>query len=97
MDWDLRPEQAPGLEITEVVDGFVVQRRDDDRLHFLNSTAVFILESCDGRLRAGELPGLIATAFGLDRAPRDDVEACLTALLREGLLLCPPAPRERLK
>ena len=89
MDWDLRPRQAPDLEITEVVEGFVVQRRDDDRIHFLNPTAAFILESCDGRLRAGELPGLIASVFELDQAPRDDVEACLTALLREGLLVCP--------
>jgi hypothetical protein len=87
MDWELRPRQAPGLEITEVVGGFVVQKRDGDRLHFLNPTAAFILQICDGGIRADEMPELLASAFALERIPRDDVETCLTALLREGLLL----------
>lgn len=90
MDWDLRLHQVRDLEITEVVDGFVVQRRNDDRVHFLNPTAAFILESCDGRIRAGELPELVAAAFELDHAPLHDVETCLAALLTEGLLIIPP-------
>jgi hypothetical protein len=92
MNWDLRFRRAPDLEITEVVDGFVVQRRDHDRLHFLNPTAAFVLESCDGSLRAGELPGLIAALFQLEHPPVGDVETCLTALLKEGLLVDPALP-----
>ena len=87
MDWELTLRQAPGLEITEVVGGFVVQKHDEDRLHFLNPTAALILQMCDGSLRAADLPELVASAFGLERVPRDDVELCLTALLREGLLV----------
>ena len=87
MDWDLCPRRAPELEINEVTDGFLVHQRDRDRLHFLNPTAALVLESCDGTLRAGELPGLVAAAFGLDAPPTDDIEACVTALLREGLLV----------
>ena len=86
MDWNSRPRQASELEITEVVDGFVVQRHGEDRLHFLNATAAFILEICDGSLTAGELPDLVAAAFELEASPRDDIAACLERLQREGLL-----------
>ena len=56
MDWDARFARAPGLEINEVTDGFLVYQRDRDRVHFLNATATLVLESCDGRLTAAELP-----------------------------------------
>lgn len=91
MDWTIRLMQVPDLEITAVVDGFVVQRPGEDRLHFLNPTAAFILESCDGNVRSGELPELVAAAFELDQAPLEDVANCLAALLREGLLIMSPA------
>ena len=87
MDWDARLQRATGLEINEVTDGFLVYQRDRDRLHFLNATATLVLESCDGTLSARELPPLVAAAFELDTSPVDDVAACLTALLREGLLI----------
>lgn len=87
MDWDVCFRRAPELEINEVTDGFLVYQRDRDRLHFLNGTAALVLESCDGTLVAHELPRLVAAAFELDSPPVDDVAACLTALLAEGLLL----------
>ena len=89
MDWNVRPQRSPALEINEVTDGFLVYQSDRDRLHFLNATAVLVLESCDGTLRADELPELIATAFGLASAPTEDIEACITEMLREGLLVVP--------
>ena len=87
MDWDARPLRAPGLEINEVTDGFLVYQRDRDRLHFLNATAILVLESCDGTLAAAELPPLVAAAFDLDAPPIGDVASCLAALLKEGLLV----------
>ena len=95
MDWNTRPRQASDLEISEVVDGFVAQRCGDDRLHFLNPTAAFILEICDGSLTAGELPELVAAAFALEEAPRDDVAACLEKLLQEGLLVGAEPPAQK--
>jgi Coenzyme PQQ synthesis protein D (PqqD) len=89
MDWDLRPRRTPDIELTEVVDGFVVYDPSRDRIHFLNPTAAFVLESCDGEILAGELPALVAAGFQLDTPPVDDVEACLATLLREGLLIRP--------
>jgi hypothetical protein len=87
MDWDLRPLRVQDLELNAVTDGFVVSRPDHDRIHFLNPTAAFILEICDGTLRARDLPELVAAAFQLESPPVDDVETCLTSLLTEGLVV----------
>ena len=81
------PERAPGIEIREVTDGFVVYDPSRDRLHFLNLTATLLLESCDGNLRARELPELLAAAYGLSDLPSSEVESCLAKLLDEGLLV----------
>ena len=91
MDWDLRLQRSPRLEINESTDGFLVYQPDRDRLHMLNATAVLVLEACDGTLRVGELPALIASAFGLATPPAEDVEACIGEMLREGLLIVPEA------
>ncbi len=97
MDWNCCHRQAPELEINEATDGFLVYQRDRDRLHFLNPTAALVLESCDGTLPAHELPALVAAAFALDVSPTDDIAACVTALLAEGLLVASdahgPVPR----
>jgi Coenzyme PQQ synthesis protein D (PqqD) len=87
MEWDFRPLRVPDLELNEVTDGFVVSRPDHDRIHFLNPTAAFILESCDGSLQARELPDLVAAAFDLESPPVTDVETCLKSLLDEGLVV----------
>lgn len=88
MNWDLCPLRASGLEVSEMTDGFVASRRDSNRIHYLNPTAAFILEICDGRVRAGEMPGLVAMAFDLDHPPAADVERCLAELISEGLVAC---------
>ncbi|HUH95200.1 MAG TPA: PqqD family protein [Casimicrobiaceae bacterium] len=94
MDWSLRPERAPGIEIREVSDGYVAYDAGRDRLHFLNATAMMLLELCDGRLQARELPELIAAAYRLSAPPAAEVGACLDQLLAEGLLIhaAPLAP-----
>ncbi len=92
MNWDLCPLRASDLEVSEVTDGFVASRRDSSRIHYLNRTAAFILEICDGRVRAGDMPGLVAMAFDLDHPPAGDVECCLTELIKEGLVACNTDP-----
>jgi hypothetical protein len=95
MDWDMHPERAPGIEIREVTDGFVAYDPARDRLHFLNLTATMLLESCDGSLRARELPELLAAAYQLGEPPVGEVESCIVRLLDEGLLVCRDAPLAR--
>jgi hypothetical protein len=91
MDWQIRFARAPGMEIREAPDGFVVYDPARDRVHYLNRTAALLLESCDGRVAAVELAALLAAAFKLDASPTGDVEACVAALLDEGLLVIVPA------
>jgi predicted metal-binding protein len=87
MDWAMRAERAPDIEIREVSDGFVAYDPARDRLHYLNPTATMLLESCDGNIPARELPELLAAAFRLDAPPVAEVESCLAKLLEEGLLV----------
>ena len=91
MDTNRFLAQAPGLEIREAPDGFVVYDAARDRVHYLNRTAALLLQSCDGTLSAAELPGLLAAAFKLDTPPSEEVETCLARLLDEGLLVAAPA------
>lgn len=86
----LTPKRADALEVREVPDGFVVYDPARDKLHFLNGTAAFVLESCDGATPARALPALVAAAFRLDAEPVGEVEACLRRLLSEGLLVAAP-------
>ena len=86
----LTPRRADALEVREVPDGFVVYDAVRDRLHFLNGTAAFVLESCDGATPVNALPALVAAAFRLDAEPVDEVGTCVQRLLSEGLLVAAP-------
>ena len=83
----MRLERAAGIEVRDAPDGLVAYDAGRERLHYLNRTAALLLESCDGTLTAGELAGLLAAAFELDKPPMGEVEACLSRLLEEGLLI----------
>ena len=83
----MRFERAPGIEIREAPDGIVVYDAGRDRVHYLNRTAALLLESCDGALPVGELPGMLAAAFQLESPPDAAVEGCLAKLVDEGLLV----------
>lgn len=63
------PRRYAGLEIREAADGFVVYDPRRDRLHFLNGTALFILECLDGTTGIQELP-LVAAALPVRTAGR---------------------------
>jgi hypothetical protein len=89
---DSTPRRVPDLEIREVPEGFVVYDPSRDRLHFLNGSAAFVLECCDGATRVEELPALLSAAFRLDADPFDEVEACLARFSAEGLVSIDDAP-----
>ena len=94
---DLSPRRVDGLEVREVPDGFAVYDPATDRLHFLNGTAAFVLESCDGATRIGDLAALMAAAFRLDAEPIDEVGSCVRRLLAEGLLVDSTSPKSARK
>lgn len=79
------PKYIDGLEINQVEDGFIIYQRERDRVHYLNHTAVLILELCNGRNSPGEIARLVETAFGLADAPEKEVNELLAKLKDEGL------------
>ena len=85
-EWSACPRLAAGAEINEVADGYIVYQADRDRVHYLNHTAVLVLELCNGRIRADEMPDLLRQAYDLPARPTDEVAACLTQLFAEGLV-----------
>lgn len=87
---DSLPTRVPDLEVREVPEGYVVYDPAADRLHFLNGSAAFVLQCCDGATRVDEVPELLAAAFRLDADPVAEVEACLARLLSEHLVTIRP-------
>ena len=81
------PQLAPGIEVNEVTDGYIVHQPDRGRVHYLNTTAAIVMELCNGRNAQADLPRLLQLAYGLSVPPAAEVEECLTTLHREGLIL----------
>src|SRR5690349_7964285 len=86
MDWEAHPRRAADIEINPVPDGYIIYQPARDRVHYLNHTAVLVLELCTGRVRARDIPRLIRDAYDLPEPPADQVLACLETLSTEGLV-----------
>jgi len=86
VDGEACPRPAPGIQTTEVADGYLVYDPGRGRVHYLNHTAVVVLELCTGRTRARDMPGLLQAAYDLPEAPVAEVRECLEKLFLEGLL-----------
>ena len=80
------PRRAEAIEIDEAADGYVVYDRSLDRVHYLNHTAVLVLELCTGENDAAAIAAFIAAAYELGEPPIIEVDACLERLRREGLV-----------
>jgi PqqD family protein of HPr-rel-A system len=79
--------QVAGLDVNEVQDGFVVYHPEQDRVHYLNTTAAVIFEYCDGLQTEDEIITQVAAAFEVPVARRDEIRACLENLKHEGLVV----------
>jgi hypothetical protein len=86
MDWTHAPQQIEGLEVNQLADGYVIYEATRDRVHYLNHTAVLVLEMCTGRVMATEMPALLKQAFDLAEPPTAEVTECLARLRDEGLI-----------
>ena len=80
------PRRLDGLEINPVEDGFMIYQGEKDRVHYLNHTAVLILELCDGRNTPARIATLLKNAYGLPEAPEKEVTETLVKLTEEGLV-----------
>jgi hypothetical protein len=81
-----KPQRIDGLDICEVVDGYVVYESGNDRVHYLNSTAALVLELCTGDNSREEITTLLRSAFSLPDAPDTEVGTVLGNFAREGLI-----------
>jgi PqqD family protein of HPr-rel-A system len=80
------PKQHPNLKVFAADDGYVVYHRETDRVHFLNHTAVLLLELCNGRHGIAEMAGILATAYGLDKPLEKEVMDIINRFEEEGLI-----------
>lgn len=81
-----KPKKANGLDITESADGYVVYDPGNDKVHFLNHTAVVILEFCNGGNSEEKIVELIGKAYHLDTIPEKEIRSVLRQLNEEGLI-----------
>jgi hypothetical protein len=81
-----KPQQIDGLDICEVVDGYVVYEAGTDRVHYLNNTAALVLELCTGGNSREDITTLLRSAFELPGTPDDEVGEILGSFARESLI-----------
>ena len=80
------PQRASRLEVQEVEDGFMIHQPERDRVHYLNHTAVLVLELCTGENSPARIAELVGAAYGLAETPETEVAAVLEKLRDEGLV-----------
>src|SRR5262245_33364043 len=89
------PRHVDGLDINPVEDGFMIHQPDTDRVHYLNHTAVLILELSNGRNTPARIATLLKNAYGLPQAPEAEVKETLLKMTDEGLIRRASAGRTR--
>ena len=83
------PKRVSTLEIDAIEGGFSVYQAEKNRVHFLNHTALLILELCNGRNSAERIAELIQDAFGLAERPDSEVREILAQMAIEALVEIP--------
>lgn len=80
------PKRPEDLDINPAEDGFIIYQPDQDRVHFLNPTAVLILELCDGKRPIAEIAAMVQEAYQMPEPPLEAVRAAVDKMTEEGLL-----------
>jgi hypothetical protein len=90
--WTGNPKHIADLDISPADGGYIIYRAEQDRVHFLNPTAVLILEFCSGTNSPDQIVELVKQAYGLTHSPVEEVNEALRQLIAEGLLLYSDGP-----
>lgn len=85
--WTGNPKHIDDLDLSPADDGYIIYQPASDRVHFLNPTAVLILELCNGENSPEQIVDLVKEAYGLPDAPVKDVHEALKQFKADGLLL----------
>ena len=79
-------EQADCLEIHETEDGYAVHNSADGKIHFLNHTAVFLLELCDGQHSIDQVFSIFQEYFKEAQGSQDEVHKLFEEFMSQGLI-----------
>ncbi len=82
----MNPQHVDGLDISPAEDGFIIYQPEFDRVHFMNATAVLILELCNGKNSEQEIVELIKEECAVGENPAQAVKDTLAKMKAEGLL-----------
>jgi hypothetical protein len=82
-----RPKKTGDFEIREFEDAFMIYQPERDRVHYLNRTAVLILELCTGENTPARIAEILKTTYGLDVSPEREVRQAIRNLIDEELVL----------
>ncbi len=85
----VRPKSIPNLEINPADEGYIIYQAEQDRVFYLNPTAVLILELCNGERSIQEIEALLKEGYGLAESPAAAVAETVEKLGAEGLLVPP--------
>jgi hypothetical protein len=80
------PRITEGIDISEVEDGYVIYQSEKDKVHYLNKTAVLVLEACTGKNSEADIMAIVREAYQLPEDPVKEVADCLNTLMQEGLV-----------
>ena len=80
------PKAVNDIDNNEVEDGYVIYQNEKDKVHYLNKTAVLILECCTGSNSITKIGNIIQEAYDLPEIPEKEVNDCLNKLYNEGLI-----------
>jgi hypothetical protein len=80
------PKAKAGLDIGPTEGGYIVFQPELDRVHYLNHSAVLILELCTGKNSTREIATLVQDAYALPEPPFAKVDEVVANLNEQGLL-----------
>ena len=81
------PKCVDGLDVSPAEGGYIIYRPGLDRLHFLNATAVVILELCNGENSVQHIADLLKHAYELPGDQLTVVSETITQLKAAGLVV----------
>ena len=83
----MNPKMVDDLYIRELDDEKVVYDRENGRVHFMNQTATFILDLCDGKHSREEIIEGLLDSFDVERKQaEEDVDSTLKDMADKQIL-----------
>jgi putative component of toxin-antitoxin plasmid stabilization module len=81
------PKRSDGLDISPAEGGYIIHQPEQDRVHFLNATAIVILELCNGDNSSQQIADLLRQAYELPNDQLGMVAETLGQLKAAGLVV----------